>query len=104
MLLNPVNTDRHHTPTCARLSLSPDSVPHTTNTTHNNPSTQATTKSDFPLAERCAWESGDLSGLLLLYTSLGDADGMLKLATRVRNAPDASGGSLAGWLAGWLAG
>lgn len=50
---------------------------------HPQHTTQATTKSDFPLAERCAWESGDLSGLLLLYTSLGDADGMLKLAQRV---------------------
>jgi hypothetical protein len=44
---------------------------------------QALMKSDFALAETCAWESGDMSGLLLLYTSLGDAKGLLKLATKV---------------------
>lgn len=44
---------------------------------------QALAKSNFGLAERCAWECGDLSGLLLLYTSLGDSKGLAKLATRV---------------------
>jgi hypothetical protein len=51
---------------------------------HTNNPHQAIAKSDFTLAERCAWEADDLSGLLLLYTSLGDATGLLKLATRVR--------------------
>ncbi len=52
---------------------------------HFTPQTQpqAIAKSDFPLAERCAWEADDLSGLLLLFTSLGDATGLSKLAARV---------------------
>lgn len=48
------------------------------------PCLQALVKSNFALAERCAWEAGDLSGLLLLYTSLGDGKGLLKLANKVR--------------------
>lgn len=33
------------------------------------------------MAADCLWKAMDLSGLLLLYTSLGDAEGIAKLAS-----------------------
>lgn len=44
----------------------------------------ALNRGDLRLAEECADSSGDMAGLLLLYTSTGDADGVDKLATRAR--------------------
>lgn len=41
----------------------------------------ALTKWDFKLAEEALWNSDDVNGLLLLYTSLGNAQGLEKLAT-----------------------
>jgi len=38
------------------------------------------------LAKKCADRSSDLSGLLLLYSAAGDADGMRALAGRAREA------------------
>jgi len=40
----------------------------------------ALSKGDLKLAERCASSSGDMAGLLLLCTSLGDAEGTKRLA------------------------
>ena len=36
------------------------------------------------LAEECLSHAADLSGLLLLYSALGDAEGMTKLASLAR--------------------
>jgi coatomer subunit beta' len=36
------------------------------------------------LAEKCLWNAEDLSGLLLLYSSLGSADGFRKLAEKAK--------------------
>jgi coatomer subunit beta' len=43
-------------------------------------SSLALSKWDFKLAELALWNSDDVTGLLLLYTSLGDAQGLEKLA------------------------
>lgn len=37
------------------------------------------------MAEECLSHASDLSGLLLLYSSMGDADGMARLATLARD-------------------
>jgi coatomer subunit beta' len=42
--------------------------------------------SNVKLMEECALNSGDLSGLLLLYTSLGDGEGMQKLSQMALDA------------------
>lgn len=41
---------------------------------------------DLALAELCAKRSGDLSGLLLLHSSAGNREGMLKLGVDAKNA------------------
>jgi coatomer subunit beta' len=41
---------------------------------------------DIALAQSCAEKADDLSGLLLLYSSSGNKDGMLKLAVKARDA------------------
>jgi len=46
----------------------------------------ALSNGDIPLAEQCAQRSADLSGLLLLYTSAGNKQGMVELATTAREA------------------
>lgn len=46
----------------------------------------ALAKGNLPLAYECANAAGDFSGLLLLYTSLGNADGMVELAARAKAA------------------
>eukprot|EP01122_Echinamoeba_exundans_P011795 TRINITY_DN4813_c0_g5_i1.p2 TRINITY_DN4813_c0_g5~~TRINITY_DN4813_c0_g5_i1.p2 ORF type:complete len:884 (-),score=236.38 TRINITY_DN4813_c0_g5_i1:21-2672(-) len=39
---------------------------------------------NFELAEECMWRASDVNGLLLLYTSAGNAEGMVKLADLAR--------------------
>lgn len=60
----------------------------------------AMVKSDFALAEKCAWEAQDWSGLLLLYTSLGNAEGLLKLAQEATAQGKGNVGFLAFFLLG----
>jgi len=60
----------------------------------------ALVKSDFALAEKCAWEAQDWSGLLLLYTSLGDGGGLLKLAQQATAQGKGNVGFLAFFLLG----
>ena len=60
----------------------------------------ALVKSDFALAEKCAWEAQDWSGLLLLYTSLGDGAGLLKLAQQATAQGKGNVGFLAFFLLG----
>jgi hypothetical protein len=44
----------------------------------------ALAKSNLPLAEECASAARDVSGLLLLYSSTGNAEGMARLAVMAR--------------------
>lgn len=60
----------------------------------------AMVKSDLTLAEKCAWEAQDWSGLLLLYTSLGNAEGLLKLAQEATAQGKGNVGFLAFFLLG----
>jgi coatomer subunit beta' len=46
----------------------------------------AMTSGDLPLAESCLTKAADLSGLLLMYSSTGNAAGMKELAQTARAA------------------
>ncbi|CAM5998694.1 unnamed protein product [Sphagnum balticum] len=45
----------------------------------------ALSQGDLKLAQYCASHSGDLSGLLLLYTSAGNKEGVMSLATKAKD-------------------
>jgi coatomer subunit beta' len=55
---------------------------------------------DLTLAESCAKRSGDLSGLLLLYSSAGNKAGMLSLAKQAQDTGRLNVAFLAYFLTG----
>jgi len=62
----------------------------------------ALTQGQVALAQSCAERSSDLSGLLLLYSSSGDREGMISLAEKAKNAGRSNVAFLAYFVTGQL--